>query len=910
MTNIRLNQPDAMDFILLEKEIENNAYLSNEAAFLISRNQFIEGDSLSYLSKIDEMALSGDSRGDYWFMVASKAIRGKDFQTAVSSLEKVERTTLAKLGEVSYLQGYCLFYLENYEASIEYFKVSSSNEDFVLSSKYFLARAYSNRGDYQALIDLTSGGISEEYNLTNALLHQLVGEGHVKMGEITKAYDSFEKAIAMHPQPTTSMYYQAGVSAFKLGRADEAIVYLKKSGLGSDEYASLSAFHLGQIYLSKQLYNASLAGFEAATSSNEDKIKEEAIYQAARIAAVLKDYNRTLTYSFDYIKEFPGGRWIDELNGLIAETYLRTSNFDLAIEYLESLPRLSSKQKSVYQKITFQKAQVLISDINYDEANASLRKSLKYDEDKILKEEAYFLLGEIALAQKQYQNAINWYRSQSLVTPESWYGIGYSYYNLGKYQEAADAFANHLATSGENITDSRVRYADCLYAMKQYDEALENYELLTASEVSNYAYYQIGSIHAELNEDAVALDAFNKIEQSDGYFLRGVLRSANIYQNQGKFEKSNELYSKVLFETNNSDLRRQALLNRATNHRNMGNVEAAINDFKEIVNYHIQSREALNAILALQEIAGGGKEIKDLDRYISRFKTANPKEDSIESIDFNAAKSSYFNQDYIRTIEAFHGFLAEHPNSSFRIEAAYYLGDAYYRLGRLVESREVFQDIAEDVHSYTTRVLNRLGDIHYSLGDFDLAINAYDKLKSLNVNAKENYNARFGLLKCFLALGNYKSAVEMIDRIEQAEWQPVNMEDQLKLMKATSLYHLGEVNGSKQLFNELANGSNAIAAQSGYYLAKINYDQEQYDKALNQLFKLNKELGYYPEWTDKAFLLIADCYIAKDELFQAKATLQSIIDHSKSEETIRLASIKMGELESTVSRDTLKSKKE
>ena len=45
----------------------------------------------------------------------------------------------------------------------------------------------------------------------------------------------------------------------------------------------------------------------------------------------------------------------------------------------------------------------------------------------------------------------------------------------------------------------------------------------------------------------------------------------------------------------------------------------------------------------------------------------------------------------------------------------------------------------------------------------------------------------------------------------------------------------------------------------------------------------------YTEWLDKGFLLVAENFIAMKEYFQAKATLQSIIDNSSNTQTVQSA---------------------
>ena len=56
-------------------------------------------------------------------------------------------------------------------------------------------------------------------------------------------------------------------------------------------------------------------------------------------------------------------------------------------------------------------------------------------------------------------------------------------------------------------------------------------------------------------------------------------------------------------------------------------------------------------------------------------------------------------------------------------------------------------------------------------------------------------------------------------------------------------------------------------------------------------------LSDYDEWLGKAFLLIADNYIALNELFQAKATINSVIEYSPVASIVEQAKLKLSDIE-------------
>ncbi|WP_375437528.1 tol-pal system YbgF family protein, partial [uncultured Hymenobacter sp.] len=62
-----------------------------------------------------------------------------------------------------------------------------------------------------------------------------------------------------------------------------------------------------------------------------------------------------------------------------------------------------------------------------------------------------------------------------------------------------------------------------------------------------------------------------------------------------------------------------------------------------------------------------------------------------------------------------------------------------------------------------------------------------------------------------------------------------------------------------------------------YLVADILFQQKKYPEALDAAYKTNA--SNYELWQGRGFLLIADIYAAQGETFQARATLNSIIDN-------------------------------
>lgn len=85
-------------------------------------------------------------------------------------------------------------------------------------------------------------------------------------------------------------------------------------------------------------------------------------------------------------------------------------------------------------------------------------------------------------------------------------------------------------------------------------------------------------------------------------------------------------------------------------------------------------------------------------------------------------------------------------------------------------------------------------------------------------------------------------------------------------------------------------------AEAQYSIGLMLREQQQYEQSTAELIKVRNEYEGYTNWIYKAFLLVADNYIAIDNTFQAKATLQSIIDNSVDPEVVAKAQEKLATL--------------
>lgn len=840
-----------------------------------------------YLSKVSHRDLNMRDQSEYGFMYGILKLAQKQYKDAKRLLEFSSERGFEDSKALHYYLAYANYHLGNQENALAGFEKVADSEYYGNSSKYFLAKIQLEQGNTSEVIALASSELSEEKSITNSAFYQLIGEAYAQQQKTAQADAFFEKAIEVHPNtPSAALYYQAGISKFKIGNEEQAIDFLTKSGLKGGEYAQLSALQLGRLYLKKQQYKAALTAYIEATASSDSSMKEEALFHASTIHATLEQYTEAIEYANDYLEVFRDSERAEQVQDLIAQAYLKTSNYDLAIEHLKATGVSNQVQQSTYQKVTFRKAVLAFNDGNFEEANQWFNESLKFTPDASLNNQTNFYLGELALRKNQYQKAISHYTSQSALTPQTHYGLGYAYFNTQSYQKAIPHFKNVQQIEDQDIMkDATVRLADCLYATKSYTEALNVYNKLLQYDQSSYLSFQKGMVLKEMNENDEAISSFRSIFSSPQYGSEARFQVGIIHLEGVRFSEAEKQFSYIIdYDTTKSPIIAKSFLNRGIAHKNMGQLEQAKEDYLAILNNHINSNVAINAILGLQELQQSGLAIPNMDDYILKYRKENPESESLEVVEFEAAKGLYFDFEYDKAIRSFTDFIKNYPTSSYDSEAKYYLADSYYRAEQFPEAKEGFNELKYLRNSYTGRVLARLGELNKLLGNIPDAKEAYELLYSLNLSVKDNYQAKEGLMQLHFDHQNYHEAIEQADELLKQEWKPLNGEQKAVLIKGKSWYELQNQELAQINFKKLIDEKDIYSAEATYYLALIQYQQDHFDESLTILFDLTATYGNYAHWKDLSYLLIAKNYIGKEELFQAKATLRSIVQHASSEE--------------------------
>ena len=823
-----------------------------------------------------------------------------------------------KKADASYFLGFILYWNKEEDEALENLEIALESEEYGKEAlKLYSLILYKNER-YEEAIELVD---SKAVGTTDPVLLKTLGDSHYELGQYRLAAMNYKEFLKRNKRTDAGSFYKIGTSFYKIEEKDAAIENLKKAALSKDEIGAHASYLLGNIYVEEDNLIFASTAFKNA-SEYPIALQEEALFAYGKTEFDLQKFHSVIEIFTQYRNDFPSGKNIGQANELLTTAYFNNENYPAAIAYIESLSYLSPQIKADYQRITFLEASNNFNRKKFARSIILFKKSLKYPEDKGLAADANYWIGEAFSFEKKYSDAIpHYHKGANQGSYLSRYGLGYATYNQKEYDRAATHFSNFISNySGQvntsYLTDALVRLGDSYYVLKEYDQAVASYQQAEEKGSKNleYIYYQVGLVSRYKGDNEQANANFEKLRKAYPQSEKAddaLFQTAQISYESGNYESASRKFQQYIREYPNTNFAPFVLLNQAVSFYNLGNYEGAANNYKIILERFERHETANSALLGLQELAGMG-EFDEFSDYLAKYKKANPDSDALEHIEFETAKALYYNLQYEKSIQGFQNFITNYPNSSLATDAKYFTAEGYYRQGNMETALDGYYAVASNTdYPRYNKVIYRIADIESKLGDENTS-NEYYRLLKISANTfKEKVNALSGLMQNHFRLEAYDSAFYYGTELINSHRISNDMNAEASLTIGVSLYHLGEMDEAFDwLLVLVSNAPDVRGAQAKYYISKIFYDKEDYNQSLKSLFELTDTYVAHEYWVGMAFLLMSDNYLATDELFQAEATLNSLIENSslqeiRQEAQAKLKVIRAAEAEEVVELDSL-----
>lgn len=882
--------------------------LAGGAYFELGNYYFLQNNfasSLEYYTQVSGSQLPVKEQEKWYFRMGYAQLEQGDTLAAVPNLETVLEYRGGFQEEASYYLAVYHFETGNYTRSLGYLEAIAADDRFFDSVVQMTAGIHYHTHNYRLLYGFAGEHLDRASRPTKRLLHKLVGEAHFEEENYEAAARDLQQYVDLSSRRVDAdTYYKLGYAYFQTGANESAIDNFKLAGLDSGPLGQNSSFYLGQLYMRNNNLNYAYSAFQTVAEGS-GPMAEEAAFTMGKLNFQREQYPSAIRDFEQFLADYPNTRWITEVNELMAQAYLRTSDYDQAIDHLSAIRNKSALMKSAYQKVTFRKGQLLFNDQKFHRAAEFFGLSLSFPMDRELEAQAYYLKGECHSLLNQAEEAKTAYMRCLSTGTDQWanaarYGLAYIHYNQKNYRQAEAFFEDFIQNSfkrDELTVDARLRLADCYYVQKQYDRAIRQYKEVADERSQAYIAYQLGLAYSLKGDGVMAQKHFEAVltYATSEYADNALLQLGQMHVENGSFEAAVQAFERLLADYPNSPLLPYAHTRLALSYFNLDELGKARLSYEFVLTNYIAHEVANAALLGLQEVIKKGESVPDFEAYMEAYQQSNPDDNSLEVVAFEAAKTSYYNQQYEEAATKLNAFLQKYPTSGFREDAQYFLADANYRAGKWeVAARQFQQVIAAGPSPYLGRSLDKRGKALIRHEAFDAAIRNYRFLLVNSSNEKETYIAREGLMNAYFYQNHTDSALYFANKILANDWKPADAERATLLLKSKLFIQKEAYDEAlDELIKVVNDAPNERGAEAKYLMGSVYYLKGQYKRSLEMLFDLNKNYGSYPFWIGKSFLLIADNYLEMGELLQAKATTQSIIDNATDESIVAEANAKM-----------------
>lgn len=742
-------------------------------------------------------------------------------------------------------------------------------------------------------------------------------------GEVSYFNNNFEKAALYYDKykslkkvkTTSQVTFRHAFSLYKVGKFENAAALFKTVAGSNDELGQQSAYYLGICALRQGDLNSAMAAFDAARKAGFDKsIKEEAAYNYVKVLVEKGNNQQAIVDLQNYVRDYPEGKYVDETNELLSEILFETNNYVSAISYIESLKRTTPKIDEAYQKLAYNQGVAEFNSEKYDAAigyfDKSLRKPLSRDlvtQAKLWKAEALFQL-EKPEAEDLYRELLT--SSDKIARLKSQYSMGYINFNREKYTDALRLFqdfrsgARGEASLAAAADDASLRIGDCYLMAKNFTQALNTYDDAYRNNQSgkDYALYQKGMALKYLGRESEAKSTFDLFTRSFGNsrLIDDVLfQNGNLAMESGNYQAAISVFSDLLKKKPTSELVPQVLLRRGIAYSNIENYDRSIADFKLILDKFGKSKYASEAFLGIREALSQANRSEEFFEIAEQYKRNNPEGSSVQGLQFETAKDLFFAENYDKAISAFTRFLSQYPGSVLIPEANYLLGESYLALKNQAEALKYYQEIVNGNQlEFLAQAAMRSAGIYYDMKRYDDAIRNYQQVTYSTSDQRETVVAYEGLMHSYFGKNDFDKTIEMADKILSSGGSVVaGAINRAELFRGKALMGKADYAAAKSQFQKtIGLAKDESAAEAKYRIGEIQYKQKEYDASIKTMQELANDFSDYLLWYENAFLLIADNYIAKNDSFMAKATLNSIIENSENQETVTRARQKLNSI--------------
>lgn len=908
---------------LLQAYLKHNTYTpySSEVHFMLGTmlvEQNKNKQALKEFEKVHVNELFRSHQAEFHFHRGYAYLKMNEPQKAASSFAKLKTMQSRYTQQAKYYYAFCQYSVQNYGRALPDFLELEHTEAYKDIVPYYIIQIYYSEGQWEQVQERAESLLAQNPdNPNNGELHRMTGEIYYRQGQYRPAVDQLllyiNETETQQKEPARSDMYLLGMSYYRLQDWHNSINYLLKVKKADDEMTQNTCYHLGNAYIETDNNEAAKMAFAAAMRYDFDKkIREEAMFNYA-----LTTYNsssalgESITAFGDFLKEYPTSDKKEQIYELLCDALTQSKNYAAALEVLDSIEVPTKKMEETKQYLRFQlgadaymqgksaEAEKWFSEVIKQSTKLSestQQMQLYLADSYFFRSESYYKQCKYAEAEKDIRKMLGLqYASKSANYIMADYSLGYALFAQKKYTDALECFLRYSNTTDHQLAtwnDALNRAGDCYFNARRFLEAESCYTKVAATGGAGADYatfqrgYALGLLKRYQDKISVLEGLVKKYPKSD-YADDALYEIARAQLQQGNNTAAIDSYERLLSLYPRSDMARKAALEKAMIYYNEKQYAKAIDGYKSVIQQYPGSEEAYSALDGLEAAYIETDNVAEYLAYTKSLGRIKMKTDAKEdSLTYIAAERQYILQNYTQAIAGLSKYISQYCDGGrYCTTARYYLAESHYRQGDKDAAMQEYSLLADiSGNQYMEEALTRVAEIAYDKQDYQTAIGYFNRLQTVTGKADKVAAARLGVLRCSYMLSDNATTVNIASEILADNNSSPEILQEARFHRAKAYIGLGEMQLAVQDLEKTSTEvRTSIGAESRFLLAELLLKQGELDKSetvIMEFAQMNTQQQY---WLARSFIVLADIYVARGDLFQAKQYLLSLQQNYRTE---------------------------
>jgi TolA-binding protein len=871
-------------------------------------------EAAGWYAGLSARSLDPELSSELWFKKAYCDLSINNLQAARMGMLRLTDQSSMYYQPARYYYGHIAYLQKDYDAAMEAFQKLTHDPNFGPAVPYYITHILFLEERFDELLTYASPLLEEATPQRSPEISRMIGEAHFRAGDYTTAIPYLERYIQSGQRVTREDHYQAGYAYYRDGQFDKAVQHLEKAATTNDLLSQNAWFHLASAYVETDQKRFARNAFQQAYQLGFDSdIAQESLFNYAILSFELSydPYNEAILSFQKFIAEYPDSDRAAEAYEYLANLFLTTRNYREALVSLEGIPINTPRLQMAYQRINYFRGVELFNNTRYQEAIFHFRESRNHPGDRSLTAASLFWEGESQYRLNQFQLAGITF-DQFLKSPgansldiynQAWYSLGYAHFKQEQYARAIEAFRSFLSHRNEDPrmrNDAQLRVADSYFINKNYQAALDYYDQAIRSGLvdTDYASFQRAltyGVMGRFETKIASLQEFLRNYPRSGFADDAQYELGNTWLVLNNDNQAMNSFQHVITHHPHSSYVKSAMLKKGLILFNRNEDNAALEAFKQVIRQYPGTAESQEALAGIRNIYVSMDRVDEYVAYSQNLGFADVSVAEQDSLSYYAAENRYMQGDCQNAIASFNNYLDKFPNGIFALNAHFYRSECLFRFDDFRRALEGYrQVIARPRSKFTENALSRASFISYKEGEYGQAYEYFRQLEEVGELRNNVVEARIGQMRSLEKLGRMEEARQAAKAVIETDKVAENTLQEAWLTHGKAALQLNQMDEAAGSFERVrAFPKNQMAAEAMYNLALIAFRKGDYEGSEKMIFDFVNDITAYDYWLAKTFLLLADNYMETGNAFQARHTLQSILDNYKGEEILEQARQRM-----------------